>query len=393
MTSAVIFFLAATDIILADIGGFSLTPFWLSYALALPQSRIGLAAHGRTRQAWHVLWTLALTLALTSVLSAGSTRASSLLLTLGYLSFGFWLLAAVHRSSPSNVEDVLKHILVAYAASSILTWLLIYMGAPEGPLSVIAQSSFDINNQTYRIQALSSEPSYAAIVVACCVIGMLRLRSASTGASPLDMWRWMIVSFVLLACFGSILGYILAVVALSTMLSRKMLMVCTGLVLLLAGTVNTTLGDHRVFKILEGISSGDLAHWMELDGSSYMRIGPLAFYIDTASWADYFFWLGHGAASSTAYFGDAFGRLAGKNVETIQVGFIPAFFYDYGLLGASLFMLFAYLCCKGAHKWQALALFAVTALNANFNTQMLWFVLAVMALSGTMMAQKEEALN
>jgi hypothetical protein len=393
VTSVVIFFLAATDLILADIGGFGLTPFWPAYALALLQNRMGVAAHGQTRMAWHNLWILALALALTSVISAGGTRASSLLLTLGYLSFGFWLLAAMHRSSPHDIEKVLKYILVAYTVSSVLTWMLIELDSPEDPFSVIAKSSFDINSQTYRIHALSSEPSYSATVVACCILGMLRLRAASIGPSQRELLPWMLVSLVLIACFGSVLGYILAVVVLSSVLNRKMLVACIGLVLLLAGTENVVRGEHRVFNILEGFTSGDLTYWMVLDGSSYMRIGPLAFYIDTANWADYFFWLGHGAASSTAFFGDAFGSLAGKDVETIQVGLIPAFFYDYGLLGAGLFISFAYRCCNGAHKWQAIALFAAAAFNANFNTQMLWFVLAIMALSGTTTVRQAKAPN
>jgi len=390
VTGALIFVLSATDLIFVELGNFGMTPFWAIFGVTLLQSKLGLAARGATAQGFRLLGALGAAFVLTTILSPGGTRETSLALSLAYVSFGFWLLSATHHVGGSEIKKALKGVVLAYLLSSILAYLLILTGQAEGPLAMVGKSSFDINSQTYRIQALSSEPSYAAIVIACCSLGMLRLRAAGALFTRNELAIWGGGCLLLIVCFESILGYILALVVLTTVLNQKVLMVLIAVAAVVAGTMNTIQGDHRIFNILEGMLSGDMDYWMELDGSSFMRFGPLSFFVDNASLKDYTFWFGHGAASSTAFFGDAFGGLAGKDVDTIQAGLIPAFLYDYGLFAAGFLIAFAYLCCQGSYKRQALLLFAATAFNANFNTQLFWFVLAVMALSSTMIWKNAE---
>ena len=119
----------------------------------------------------------------------------------------------------------------------------------------------------------------------------------------------------------------------------------------------------------------------------YFRIAPLLHYVRISDLADLSFYIGHGAAASRkfivpetylAYEGDYLG------------GFIPAFFYDYGIIGASLILVFIKKLLPGIFSIPT-AIIALVLFNANINTQLFWVIITCLALNKFFLSELKQS--
>ena len=374
--------LAATDILL---GIASLGIFWVFLAVAALSWHYG----ARARAPWpaSARWlVLVLVLMAASTAVNGAGRPESLAYAALFGLYGLWLLKAADSFSPDAVAKAMKIILVAYFLSALAATLLIRLGVNDLDSFPLTRVWTNTNSGETRPLGFSSEPSYAAFIVAFCWIVLVRLGRIHPGRRD-GFAACTIATLISLQLLGSIYGYLLSVVVLLTTLQllprrTRPVVVAVAAVAMLAGYfLLPSDDDSRSLRIFGAVMTGDLDTWLVEDTSSFFRFGPFFTYILSANFGDLQTWLGHGATSASYFFVDLFREHIEQSTETVELGFVPSFLYDYGLLTGAVFIGFAYRLTRGRHRVAIATMMLLLVFNANFSTQMLWFALTCALLS------------
>ena len=114
-------------------------------------------------------------------------------------------------------------------------------------------------------------------------------------------------------------------------------------------------------------------------------------YIEMADWTDLHFLLGHGAGTSRFFVvPEIYGGYTGGE---FLGGFMPGFFYDYGVIGGVMVLLFAFRQVPSFFSFPA-AVIGLMLLNANFNTQLFWLLILFFSINKhfSKQAKQEEVL-
>lgn len=239
-----------------------------------------------------------------------------------------------------------------------------------------------IESGIYRYYSLSSEPSYAAFIVITLYYSYIKLDTQKGSLFKGENLYLFIMLVYMILFFQSAYGIILLALILmgyigftKTSVLIYFLSLCVGLIVVMAGIEFGPV--TRIIKIIENIDLTNLHGLSSIDFSVYFRIAPLIHYIRESSIMDISFYIGHGAAASRkfvvpetylAYQGDFLG------------GFIPSFFYDYGIIGAGLLLLFVWRLLPGVFSIPT-AIVALVLFNANINTQLFWIILTCLAIN------------
>ena len=376
--------LAATDVL---IGIASLGVFWAFFAIA------ALSWHGRSRTPapWptSAKW-LALVLVLMAVSTVlnGAGRPESLAYAALFGLYGLWLLKARDSFSADAVGRAMKITLGAYFLSALATTLLIRLGIDDLNSFPLTRVWTNTNSGEKRPLGFSSEPSYAAFIVAFCWIALVRLDRIRPGRRD-GFGMWTAATLVALVLLGSIYGYLLSIVVLVTTVQllprdvRPAIVIAAVLAALAAYVLLPLDDDSRSLRILSAVMSGDLETWLIEDTSSFFRFGPFFTYMVSANFGDVQTWLGHGASSASLFFVDLFREHIEQNVEAVELGFVPSFLYDYGLVTGAAFLAFVYRLTQGQHRVAIAMMLLLLVFNANFSTQMLWFAVTCAVISRT----------
>jgi hypothetical protein len=239
-----------------------------------------------------------------------------------------------------------------------------------------------------RPMGLSNEPSYAAITLVFALFVLMRCDQFTFNVKEA---YWYLLAVLAIFLSGSTYGY-----ALSALLLAYFVIVgrITGVVLrflvrnppvaflvlaaLAAVIVMVALNlDNKSFQRLvsiydifnqTGFNISALLDIAYVDSSAGMRIVPslqLIEYFSNTDTSVIFF--GKGAGQATLFYSELWGQLT-------QVGFIPAFIYNYGLIGffVCLFCLRPLFPTKG---WLLVTIYFLFLFNADFNTQLFVYVL------------------
>jgi hypothetical protein len=113
----------------------------------------------------------------------------------------------------------------------------------------------------------------------------------------------------------------------------------------------------------------------EVDGSAFARIGPTYLLLTAGEDSNINYWTGQGAGAAGVFLaGFMAGIIVDDDTENIDTGIIPAFFFDYGIIGFILLLIFLKICFLklGFPFW---LMFFLVLPNANINTQLLWFAI------------------
>lgn len=376
-----LFTLAATDIL---IGVASIGIFWPIFAFHLLRS--GTASQLRmpmTREGRALL--LAVALMFGSALAIGEARATAMAYAALFAFYGFWLAGNTAEFPPDAIGKAMRAILVAYFLTSLLAWLFILAGVVELKDFLFARTYVQENTGETRPIGFSSEPSYSAFIVALSWIAMLRTGSIDMRPNGRFMF-WTVLTLLSLAMLGSIYGYMLAAIILATSFfklpTRRKLPILIGFgTLILLVSMVAGGEESRALRIVHAIASGDLDEWLVEDTSSFFRFGPFLTYLMSADFGDPHTWLGHGAGSSGYYFVDLFREHVDRNRDTVDLGFIPAFLYDYGLVAGTAFVAFLYRTTRGGHRMAMMSMVVLLLFNANFSTQLMWFAVTCALIS------------
>jgi hypothetical protein len=246
-----------------------------------------------------------------------------------------------------------------------------------------------IEDGKYRYYSLSSEPSYAAFIVIILYYSYVKtdiLKGSLFKSQNLYMFFllvYMILSFQ--SAYGIILlGLIVfnyvgfTKTSILIYLFVSFTFICMFLLKLDVRAID------RVVAIIQNIDLTNLHSLETIDFTAYFRVAPVLYYFRTISLADIHFYIGHGAAASRylvvpetylAYQGEFLG------------GFLPCFFYDYGIIGAGSVLLFIKKIISKT-VLIPISIFSLLLFNANFNTQLFW--VAVTCFSMNWFFEKQE---
>ena len=301
------------------------------------------------------------------------------------LSFIFFVSVAYGCFTLDDYRNLLKAIFIIYFIVLILGQLYVYFDfftplpgyashLPHGRLGTL------IEEGKFRYYSLSSEPSYAAFIVVILYYSYIKtdiLKGSLFKGQNLYMFLllvYMILSFqsaygiillglVVISYIGftktSILIYLFSAIALASIFLFK---------------VDIRAVD-RVVAIIKNIDISNLHSLATIDFTAYFRVAPVLYYFGTIDFTDIHFYLGHGASASRhlivpeiylAYQGEFLG------------GFLPSFFYDYGVTGAIMVLIFIKRFLPNLIS-AGTAIVVLILFNANLNTQLFWFLVSCLA--------------
>lgn len=287
----------------------------------------------------------------------------------------------------NDIVKIVKTIILLFFMSIVIESLFILLNVvPVGVWSRIFPI-YDFADQI-RPMGLSNEPSYAAITLVFAVYVLLRCDNFTFKANEVKWYLLAIIAIFLsrstygyalvslLIVFLIIKGRVLSVI-LKFILKNPAVGILLSLVIFIMSFLILINLDNkpfqRLFKIYETLSETgfnitgllDIAY---VDSSAGMRIVPTLQLIEYFSYADLKFILfGNGAGQSTVFYSSLWGQLT-------QVGFIPAFVYNYGIIGT----LVCFFCFKFFFPRKGLFLNILVFLflfNADLNTQIFVYIL------------------
>lgn len=385
-----IFLLSLTNLSLfkAPTGEALITPFLIISPVLIMIYTISLC-NRLPKLASPSLTLLAIYILATSVIHLDTARWSSIIYSLALIgTLGFYKTNAHHIKS-NDVEKLSKLIIATFFASTAIAAIIYNMNIQNEFLTEIFKTYND--GKTVRPHGLSSEPSYAAFI--SCISLHAYLITTKDTLQKRFLWTTTVTLSIIL--YSSAYGYILLAICLYPFLKsintlkylRKLKHPTTALFAIISIVtlyiIIHTASDHRLVKIFSYLASGNfnINGLRLLDSSAHMRIGPTLALISSPEFWSFSSLIGHGAGASSYYFGSTFEDAIavthrGYERGTIDLGFIPAFLYDYGIIGVALT---TYLVSRtlGHRNITGWLFFVLISFNANLNTQLFFFFLAI----------------
>ena len=384
-----LFLLSLTGIKFFFINSFAVTPFWL-YVPCLIFLRCRKILLPPRPSFYTLFFSLALLL-LSSFSSLNFVSLNSLLLTIVYLLIFLSFIQMAPYTSPSYILKALLLVLLCYFVPVLLIKVLSFFGLAEFAPSLDSLSIYDPNYNIYRFQGLSTEPSYSATIASFSILAIHRLLPKIQRQKPWFYSALALAPFLTVISFYSVIGLLLTVIVyLSTSINLRRQAIITLLIsqalVIFVIVFNSSAFESfisRVANIFTAFYSSGVDALLFVDGSSYLRLDPVIYFFQQSTLLDTSFWLGHGPGIAQYFFGSEYGYLAGADVSSLNLGFVPAFIYDYGILCTLAFLKFFYECCAGAYRIPSFLCILVTLFNCNVNTQLLWFALLVIFITST----------
>jgi hypothetical protein len=307
------------------------------------------------------------------------------------ISLAGMFLFTEQRIKKCETELILKtysYILFSFFLLIVLGLLLYFvLGVADFSLTGV-----DMSRSIPRCFGPSTEPSYAALTLS---ITMMVLFSSST-YSYLFIRFSLLIYFLCIILIGSGFGFISSVLVLGYFFLKSNVKILAVEKILL-GVCILGIFPFLSFEIerlkpllvviIDLFQHGSL--WLAFDAikntdaSAWFRFGPLVEFIrdiNTLDVENIIF--GHGAGNSTHYFGAKYEAhlnpdwFDSNGLPTMDLPFLPAFIYDYGVLPSLICLSFInsrIRKLKGSLIFWCLTLFIL--FNSNFNTNIFWFLM------------------
>ncbi len=277
-----------------------------------------------------------------------------------------------------------KAVIAVGFGSILVTMLLHRFGLHSQTLDALFRTVRDHNGEL-RYAGFAMEPSYFGMFMSTAMLVLCRLYRRLTRKQLLVYAAMYVVSIVISKTTTGFIGLAVAgcyALARGVFFGGKPLRALNySLLALVAVGAFLLLRDNAYFMRLVTIwdiftgSRGMSVDYMldnlvAADSSAFFRIGPTILYFGSLDFGDLATWIGHGDESSVGYFSS----MLFNDGTTVNLPFLPTFFYSWGLLGGAAFIAFMLWLCR-----RMPALFAVYMLmclaNSNVATTVLWFYL------------------
>ncbi|MEM1318607.1 MAG: hypothetical protein AAGG75_00055 [Bacteroidota bacterium] len=332
---------------------------------------------------------LAIYILLVNVLYHGSFRFTSLLYSMIFIIELTIFYNLIRRCSPATMAKGFRMIIYLYFANIIIGTLLIKAGL-RWPFM---EQWIGIARTTAgtRPMGFSSEPSYAAFILSIAYLSYNHIIGHRLNRSTL---RLSLVYLLCIGLMGSAYGFILLLLTLLDwvrhffnrlhsslkMVSVFVVLAFVAVVVRLAPSIESEATDriYTVSSILGDPFSDTekkLTKLKEKDPSAFARIGPTYTLFFSEESADLNVWLGAGAGAAGVQIPILMqGVLIDEGDTEFDTGIVPAFIYDYGLVGFVLLLLFVVNCANNL-PFPFWLTFIFLLPNANINTQIFWFLI------------------
>jgi hypothetical protein len=383
--------LSLTKVPVGYFGHVVITPFLLlvgaGAALMAVHWRARLETYGMT---WVLGWIL-----VTTVLNLADAKATSIAYS---FIFGTAFVVMMNARRYLRREDFLfavKIIIFAYFVNVLISQFLVALDPTDPVLDAIFHRGSDGRDDVgLRYYGFSSEPSYAAIIVCVAFVAGCELSWFEDRRSLL---LYALLTAYQVRAFGSVYGYLIGGaaalwIAYRTLGKAELVALCTGLVVV--GLFVDLRGEGRVARIADAVVSDgtlELADLQELDNSMFMRIAPVVVFATTAVPTTRDLYVGRGAMAHTVEYTEVFSFALDPDL-IFEVGFLPGFLYDFGIIGGALTLfVLARASLRRVISLPTLIVVA-TLFNANFNTQLFWYVFVTFAYVKAFLSEEPSTL-
>lgn len=384
-----LFALALTGVIVTTVAGISVSVFFVLLVIATP---LFLASHlmaGKGLDLMGVGLVCGVMVAL-AILNLHTTKLTSLIYSVVFLTAFLMIVNGMKHVSKERFGLVLKAILILYFVNIMLAHVFIVAGISPGFLSGLFQRTLEYGTDLQRPYGFSSEPSYAAFIVTLSFYALYALGEVRGRGAMFFYGTLMLLSVIVI---HSMYGYLLATAIVIAVATRELPKRSTAFLLvalLLVGAVTNldtlfSSGD-RFIRIVVGLLSGEIHSVLDLnevDSSLFMRIAPFVEYVNGVHLTDIHTFIGHGAMASTGFATEAFYEHMHIDTDSdlLRLGFLPSFLYDFGLVGAAIVLTWVFKRIIDNDVPLASVFFVSMLFNANFNTQLFWFVVIVLSMT------------
>ncbi|OBQ54936.1 hypothetical protein JJL45_03345 [Tamlana sp. s12] len=333
---------------------------------------------------------LGLYILLSSILNVNAVKLTSVIYS--FLFLIIYIYISYYSKQYLVVQDVIriyKLIFFGFFIVLVISQFIVLLGwevleRPKGYFQSTGQLGIQFNHVKgkYRFHSLSTEPSYAALIVIICFSILWELIKEKKKFVLLG-----ILMLYMLISFKSAIGFIALFIWCISLVSwtKKHFFIIGFLVLIgLLLFLFTNIGGQSIQRVREVVFllfsfSGNFFEKLNLiDSSAYARIGPTYTYLKEMDLINYKVYFGHGAGESVPYFSKIVYPESWNSNMVFKPPFIPGFFYDYGIVGTLLVVVFIWNHIKKRSVFFKVV-FLLILLNSNFNTQLFWFgLIAIM---------------
>ena len=297
-----------------------------------------------------------------------AARISTFLYSLFFaFSFSLILPNLIYYVSKRDFGRILRIILYTFLVVMIIQQLSVITGKYIINLNPEFSDEFLSTLSWFRINSLSSEPSYGATIIAIIAIVYFYL-FPNFSKEFVRFWLPTIYTFV---CFNSSLATVLVILVVLILISGNRFYWLFAIPAIAYPVLMSIESESRLVILIQELDFQNFADsFITTDLSGAFRIIPNYFYMLQANPASLNFYTGHGVDFATIYISRLMPGL--EDDFNFPGGALPYMLFDYGLL---TFLAFSFFLLKEIKAGQnaIFVLFGVfVMLNANFNTQLMW---------------------
>lgn len=327
-----------------------------------------------------------LMMAMSLAVNLDSNAITTAIFTLAWIAYWIWLILVRRAIEPVSVRRTLEWVILIYFFIILASVASALIGVSEPPIPELMGWTNDSSGILPRFFGPTTEPSYAALILGASWLGIRRLPARDDKNAKFRKRLVLVAVFGSLLALQSIYGFLVAILLASTMLTgytarAQRIWLVSLAVLAMPFLLALVPSSTRLGRVLEVLPTMDLTKLQLVDNSAYMRIGPFYDMMSNASPLSIPFWLGNGAGVAEMYFSNLMGFVSGGTLMILNLGFFPAFVYDFGALPAAIIVIYLMLICAGPFSTQSRALIILALFNCNFNTHLFWFIATCMFLS------------
>ena len=380
--------LSYTGISVANLGKAMVTPFHLIMGLFIAY---GFMVSNKERNT--VFGSLVILMAyvlLVNILQYPSIRYTSILYTIIYMIEFMILYNLLRRCKISVITLAFEIIIYTYLANLFLGLVFDTIGLKNDLiLRFICVHYEEGESHGGRPMGFSTEPSYSSYILAVAFLCHSHLRNHTMDKKALKLFIKLILCIVFSkSAYGFvfvsvlILDWVIHFYKKGDLLLKNIYPFIISIALLGMSIVMQTSENESIVRISKFSAAlfdtsvtgrKKMEALNRADGSAFARVGPtyMLFNIDPKYKIN--FWLGEGAGAAGGFLAKFLvGILVDEGRDSLDVGIIPAWAFDYGIIGTILLLIFLINCFHNL-PFPFWLLFFLILPNANINTQLIWY--------------------
>lgn len=272
-------------------------------------------------------------------------------------------------------KKFLLFIITIFTVVAILQYILYKYG-------IAFNMIWELDRGIFRANSLSTEPSYAGIIMVISFYSYIVLQKSSqikNNISSIFSKYWIYWLLLLIVLFLTRSGYAFVFF---TLLILGFIKYNKFLIFLIIGILigSIILADYfepinRVLNLFKSLFTLDLDKMVMADHSGSIRVAPVFIFFEDFDFFAIQSWVGYGMNYSKFLMADI---IPGIELEHWNGGgFFPSFVYDYGVLAGIIFFLFIKKNVIGSFFSIEFLFIFLLILNTSFNSQLFWFSIII----------------